>query len=299
MPKTWRSPRTILHIGACDYRRHESGSTAPFSANISAGARRSRSRSPISSSLVRTRSLSAPTTTIAQDCRPSGKQSPQLESFGCMYTRTTGIWQTVWLEGVGSAYIRDFHIEPDPSNGRVLIDAEIDGPQSDAELMITATAGNKVVGKAEVPANWRDTHAVVTLSDKRLWSVQSPFLYNLRLEVTRERQGHRLRWLVLRPAGRERTAGRPSSSTASRCFRGWCSIRDSTPTESGRRRRIAISATISSDPQVLGFNGARLHQKVFDPRFLYWADKTGLSCMGRVPELGSELRKSRGRSGRL
>ena len=58
---------------------------------------------------------------------PSGKQSPQYHSFGCLYTRTTGIWQTVWLEFLPKVHIRKFHMEPDAETGVLHLSAELCG----------------------------------------------------------------------------------------------------------------------------------------------------------------------------
>ena len=57
--------------------------------------------------------------------QPCGKQSPD-KSRGCSYTRTTGIWQPVWLEAVGSSFVEDITVVPDPDHSRVLIEAKVD-----------------------------------------------------------------------------------------------------------------------------------------------------------------------------
>lgn len=283
LPRKWRSPRTILHVGASDYRTHvwlngvllgeHVGGSAPFSFEI-------------------TRVLKPGVNTLVihayddnrSGLQAAGKQSPRLESFGCMYTRTTGIWQTVWLEGVGSTYIRDFHIEPDPSNSRVIVSAEIDG-SARSVLTVTASANGKVVGKAAVPAAWRDTKAVVRLSHKRLWSVEDPFLYRLRLELT--------------SAGKTIDAVDSYFGLRSVKIRGAAILLNdkpvfqrlvldqgfypagvwTAPTDADLRRDIEMSKS-------LGFNGARLHQKVFEPRYLYWADKLGYLVWAEFPNWG-------------
>ena len=58
--------------------------------------------------------------------QPSGKQSPD-QSQGCTYTRTTGIWQPVWLEAVGSSFVENISVVPDPDNSRVFITAKLNG----------------------------------------------------------------------------------------------------------------------------------------------------------------------------
>src|SRR5271156_906722 len=74
---------------------------------------------------------------VASGKEPTGKQTHTI-SEGCVYTRTTGIWQPVWLEAVGSSFVENFSIVPDPDNSRVLIDVEVNG--TDAGLTLTAQA---------------------------------------------------------------------------------------------------------------------------------------------------------------
>ncbi len=57
----------------------------------------------------------------------SGKQSAQRFSYGCYYTRTTGIWQSVWLEYVPHSYIKALRMTPDALNSNVEISAELVG----------------------------------------------------------------------------------------------------------------------------------------------------------------------------
>ena len=47
---------------------------------------------------------------------PRGKQCEKLYSCVCDYTRTTGIWQTVWLEFMPKDYISSVKYFPDVSN---------------------------------------------------------------------------------------------------------------------------------------------------------------------------------------
>ena len=118
----------------------------------------------------------------------TGKQAHSEKSQGCVYTRTTGIWQTVWLEGVGATFLRDLRIEPDAKQSRVILQAETDGPSDGFVLRAVARAGEKEVGTAEAPADWRNNRLVLNLSEKRLWSVEDPFLYGLTFVLLRDGQ---------------------------------------------------------------------------------------------------------------
>lgn len=286
LPKGWRSPRTILHIGACDYAtrvwvngalvgRHKGGN-APVSCEITRNLKRG-SNTVIVTAFDDTRS----------GLQATGKQSHELNSFGCFYTRTTGIWQTVWLEGVGSSYVTDAHVEPDPANSRILVHAEVDGPGQGLELVLTARAGGKVVGTARTPANWRDTQAVVNLSNKHLWSVKDPFLYDLDISLVK---GNKIidsvgSYFGLRSVTIQGSAilinGKPVFQRLVLDQGFYPEGIWTAPTDADLKKDIELSMAV-------GFNGARLHQKVFEPRFLYWADKLGYLVWGEFPNWGMD-----------
>jgi len=83
--------------------------------------------------------------------QPRGKQSPD-ESGGCIYTRTTGIWQPVWLAAVGSSFVETLSVVPDPDHSRVLITARINGQDKDLTLKAEAFADGRLMGLDETSA---------------------------------------------------------------------------------------------------------------------------------------------------
>ena len=80
-----------------------------------------------------------------------GEAGASLQSEGCMYTRTTGIWQTVWLEGVGQTFLRDVRIEPDAKHSRVILEAQTDGPSDGLVLKAVARAGDRKSARRKRP----------------------------------------------------------------------------------------------------------------------------------------------------
>ena len=78
--------------------------------------------------------------------QPFGKQSSRYHSYGCSYTRTTGIWQTVWLEWVPQTYIRSFRLTSDAASAAVYVDALLDGPCTGMELKASAFFGGEAQG---------------------------------------------------------------------------------------------------------------------------------------------------------
>ena len=78
----------------------------------------------------------------------AGKQSTKLNSYGCFYTRTTGIWQTVWLEAVEAAHVVSYKVYPNISKPSVVIETATVGTQSDDTLCIKAYFEGKLMGSA-------------------------------------------------------------------------------------------------------------------------------------------------------
>ena len=221
---------------------------------------------------------------VASGNQPSGKQTHTV-SEGCVYTRTTGIWQPVWLEAVGSSYVENFSVVPDPDRSRVLIDAAVNGDTSGLTLTAEAFADGKKVGEDSCPALWRDNRLVVNLSEKKLWEPGSPFLYDLKFTLTRD--------------------GKTVDTVASYFGLRKVTIDGRSILINGKRifQRLILDQgfypdgiwTVPSDAELkadiersmaAGFNGARLHQKVFEPRYLYWADKLGYLVWGEFPNWG-------------
>jgi len=216
--------------------------------------------------------------------QPTGKQTHTV-SEGCVYTRTTGIWQPVWLEAVGSSFVESFSIVPDPDRSRVLIETTINGEDKDLTLEVEAFADGKRVGKDSAPVMWRDNRLVVELSQKTLWEVGKPFLYDLKFTLARgpEPVDEVASYFGLRKVSIE---GRSILINGKRVFQR--TILDqgfypdgiwTAPSDEALKRDIELS-------MAAGFNGARLHQKVFEPRFLYWADKLGYLVWGEFPNWG-------------
>lgn len=216
--------------------------------------------------------------------QPTGKQTHTV-SEGCVYTRTTGIWQPVWLEAVGSSFVEAFSIVPDPDRSRVLIEATVNGADKDLTLTVEAFADGKSVGKDSAPATWRDNRLVVELSQKKLWQVGKPFLYDLKFSLTRgkDKVDEVASYFGLRKVSIE---GRSILINDQRVFQR--TILDqgfypdgiwTAPSDEALKGDIELS-------MAAGYNGARLHQKVFEPRFLYWADKLGYLVWGEFPNWG-------------
>lgn len=196
----------------------------------------------------------------------SGKQSITYRSEVCKYTRTTGIWQTVWYEIVPESYIKQAKIMGDPENGSVMIDAKFCGfGDFSAEVFYQG----KKVGEACKKNRSVTGQMEIKLSETHLWEIGNGRLYDLVLRFGEDevKSYFGLRTIEMKD-GKFYLNGK---SVFQRLVldQGYYSDGIMTaPTEEALIRDIQCGLNA-------GFNGARLHMKIFEPRYLYHADKLG------------------------
>ncbi|HYG36853.1 MAG TPA: glycoside hydrolase family 2 TIM barrel-domain containing protein, partial [Clostridia bacterium] len=283
VPASMKGKRVRLHFGAVDYQAwvwvngqsvgsHIGGSVA-FSFDITQYLKEG------SNELV-VRVFDD----TASGKQPTGKQTHTV-SEGCVYTRTTGIWQPVWLEAVGSTFVESFSIVPDPDRSRILVEVAVNGSDRDLKLTAEAFANGKRVGSDSCPASWRDNRLVINLSKKRLWEPGAPFLYDLKFTLLcgREKVDEVASYFGLRQVSID---GRAILINGKRVFQRLILDQGFYPdgiwtAPSDEELKQDIERSLAA-----GYNGARLHQKVFEPRFLYWADKLGYLVWGEFPNWG-------------
>lgn len=219
--------------------------------------------------------------------QPYGKQCCDYHSRGCSYTRTTGIWQTVWLEWVPQTYIRSTRMIPDAANGSIYVDALIDGCAFGGTMKATAVFDGKPAGCAEAAVDGNHAKLTLKVEDPKLWTVGEPNLYDLELTLCKDDQ-------ILDTVG-SYFGLRTISFDGKKCLINGRPVFQrlildqgfypdgvyTAPTDEALKHDIELS-------MAMGFNGARLHQKVFEQRFLYWADKLGYICWGEMPSWGIE-----------
>lgn len=206
-----------------------------------------------------------------------GKQSERKESHGCDYTRTTGIWQSVWLEYTPKGYIRSFRLFPDAKNGLLTVQAQLCGS---APFSCKATYDGKPVGVAALDTADGYCTVQLKLTEKHLWEAGHGRLYDLTLQFGDDVV---YSYFGLRYVGLDGMKFRLNGkSVFQRLVLDQGFYRDgiyTAPDDDALRRDIELSMD-------LGFNGARLHQKVFDPRFLYHCDRLGYLVWGEYPNWG-------------
>lgn len=225
--------------------------------------------------------------------QPHGKQCDKYHSAGCHYTRTTGIWQTVWLEFVPPVYLESVHLITDFRTRSITFRAVVNQLPKELFLRTSITFAGKPCASATVPLSAGGTVYSMQVENVKCWDVLQPNLYDLTYELldgetvidavqsyfgfrTVELRDHAI-WLNGRPVFQRLVLDQgyyPDGIYTA-------------PTDADLKRDIERSIA-------LGFNGARLHQKVFEERFLYWADQLGYLVWGEQASWGLDLTTSEG-----
>lgn len=203
--------------------------------------------------------------------QPGGKQSDKYDSYGCFYTRTTGIWQTVWLEILPQDHIDTFMIYPDAENGFVRIHAKVCGR---GELTVKASYQGRPMGQTTVKAANAVVDAVIVLTETHLWELGNGRLYDLDISFGED---HIESYFGLRSVGMEGMKfllnGKPVFQRLVLDQGFYPDGIYTAPNDDALKHDIEISLAA-------GFNGARLHEKAFEPRFLYHCDRMGYMVWG-------------------
>lgn len=207
-----------------------------------------------------------------------GKQSYKEKSFGCFYTRTTGIWQPVWLEYRPENYIKQIKFFPDIHIPSVGAELTVEGK---GEYEITVSFDGKKVGGASGRIDYK-TRVNIPLSEKHLWDLGRGDLYEVSISFGCDRVTSYFGLREVRYEGYRFLLNDREVFQKLVLDQGFYpdGIYTAKSVEE-MQRDIDISLR-------LGFNGARLHQKVFDPRFLYLCDKAGYIVWGEFPSWGGD-----------
>jgi beta-galactosidase/beta-glucuronidase len=291
-PAALGSARLILHFGAVDYRAtvwingtcigsHEGG-YIPFRFDITdhvAGG---------SEFEVVVRAEDDP----HDLSKPRGKQDWNLDPHSIWYPRTTGIWQTVWLETISAAHIDRVAFTPNMARWEVGLEAWVHtAGREDLRVAVKLTSRGRVLASDTYTVVAGEVHRRIALSDpgvddsrnELLWSPQAPNLIEVHLELWGDR-GELLdqasSYAALRATGvqgdRFILNGRPYQLRMVLDQGYWPESGLTAPDDDALRTDVVLA-------KAMGFNGVRKHQKVEDPRYLYWADRLGLAVWGEMP----------------
>ncbi len=208
---------------------------------------------------------------------PSGKQSSRYSSYGCYYTRTTGIWQTVWLEFVPKTHIIKTKYVADTENAVLNITAFLEGA---ATLKAEAFFEGRSVGMSKAEAYGGVINLSLPLNEKHLWEVGKGNIYDLKLTYGDDSVQSYFGLRDITIQGRKVLIN--GKSVFQRLVLDQGFYPDGIYTAPHDRELLGdIERSIA-----MGFNGARLHEKVFEERFLYHCDRLGYIVWGEYPNWG-------------
>ncbi len=208
-------------------------------------------------------------------CR--GKQSEELLSHGCDYTRTTGIWQDVYIEYKPQNYIKSIKLYPDPDNGILTVFAQLEGS---GNLCAEAFYNEKAVGKESLNSTNGTAVLQLKLDEIHLWELGNGRLYDLKLTFGDDAVYSYFGLRSVKLENMKFFLNNKSVFMRLVLDQGFYPKGIYTP-ENDEERLADIRLSMK-----LGFNGARLHQKVFEPRYLYLCDREGYMVWGEYPNWG-------------
>src|SRR5690606_22082962 len=227
--------------------------------------------------------------------QPRGKQSAGYYSAGCDYTRTTGIWQTVWLKAVPESYIKKAKYISNPKDSSVNIELEVDRKSENLQVELTALYKGTEVGNRTLSVNGNLAQGDLIVSEVHLWEPGKPELYDLEITLLYNGQqiDHVSSYFGMRTVSlRDKAIYINEKPVFQRLVLDQGFYPDgiyTAPSDEALKRDIELSME-------LGFNGARLHEKVFEPRFLYWADQMGYLVWGEHANWGLNITNAEGLS---
>ena len=290
-PRLRHGERLLLHFGAVDWAAtvwvngalsgcHEGGYT-PFTIDVT-------------DMLV-----DGPQTVVlradddpADLAKPRGKQDWKLEPHSIWYPRTTGIWQTVWLEKVPSTWIGSLRWTPSLDRWELGFEAWMEGdPRERLWLAVKLRANGQLLADDSYAVVAGEVHRRIALSDpgiddfrnELLWSPEKPNLIEVQIqlwagrgELLDEVKSYTALRSIALQGNRLVLNGRPYYLRLVLDQGYWPGTGMTAPDDEALRRDVELV-------KAMGFNGVRKHQKIEDPRFLYWADQLGILVWEEMP----------------
>ncbi len=270
------SGRVRLHFGAVDYRckvfvngksvGEHTGGYVSFSFDITDAVRTGENE----------------ITVYAEDDTrdpliPSGKQSMRYNSWGCYYTRTTGIWQTVWLEFMPQAHIVSAKYYPNIADTSITMEVALCGC---GDFACQVSFAGRDMGSYTAKNAAGTLTFTIPLAEQRLWDVGQGNLYDVSFNFGEDQVGSYFGLRQVRIDGHKVLLNNRPAFQRLVLDQGYYPDGIYTaPTDADLVRDIELALAA-------GFNGARLHEKVFEERFLYHADRLGYLVWGEYPDWG-------------
>lgn len=293
IPTYWTANgrHVILHIGACDYKTtvwvngkyigNHIGGYVSFCFDITKALKDDKN--------IVTIKVEDYTRSSKQ---PIGKQCEKYYSAGCSYTRTTGIWQTVWLESVEKNYVVNTKYYPDIDNKQLIIEAFVNGDDG-VEFKAEAYFAGQKMGKAKAVSHGGKVFVKIPLKELYLWEVGCGRLYDLEITYGDDK--------VMSYFGMRKIENRSGIVYINDKPVFQRLVLDQGFYPDGIYTAPTLKALEDDIDRSIacGFNGARLHQKVFEPVFLSLCDKKGYIVWGEHANWGLNINEWNGYEGFL
>lgn len=279
IPAEWNGKKILLHFGAADYETkvyvdgkmvgEHKGSGSSFNFDITSYVKAGQQANLV----VRVYD------NLRGGMQPGGKQCTALYSAGCSYTRVTGIWQTVWMEAVNEQALKNVFAIPDIDQQQLVVRPEFYNEGNNNTLTVEVKDGKKTIAKRTAQASNQST-IVLPIKNAHLWSPEDPYLYDVKYTV-KNAQGEVIdevsSYMGMRKVhisgGYFYLNNKPYFQRLVLDQGYYPDGIWTAPSDEALRQDIEMSKAV-------GFNGARLHQKVFEERYYYWADKLGYLTWG-------------------
>ena len=312
IPKSWKNKKIILHFGGVDYETTvfvnkkkvglNSGGSTPFSFDIT-DVLSEKGNNDLKLYIIDKMCQGSPEPKYdykgknafreykdrknwvlnKKRFQPRGKQSTFKHSYGCYYTRTTGIWQTVWLEAVDKYFIKNLTIQPNLKTSSFIFIPEYSSKIL-GDIKIEITHNNKKISSTIKPTS--NKKFSIKIKKPKLWSIGKPNLYDFTFKLMDKKNKI---YDVVKSYGGMRSIeikknkiylnGKPLYQRLVLDQGFYPEGIWTAPSDKDLKNDIILSMKA-------GFNGARLHEKIFEDRFHYWADKLGYITWSEFPNWG-------------
>jgi beta-galactosidase/beta-glucuronidase len=288
VPANFAQKRVLLHFGAVDYqcwiwingqfvKFHEGGHT-PFSIDITDVLREENNEL-----VLKVQDFSLDVTL------PRGKQYWKEQSELIFYTRTTGIWQSVWMEAVSETYIGKVKYVPNIDTNEIQIRFFLENFNSngDIRVKVAISSAGKLISEDEYRIFHAEEFRTISLHDfndhglGRWWSPERPHLYDV--EYILYKNGNEVDRVISYFGMRKISVENGTVCLNNRPYYMKTVLDQgyfpdgllTAPSDDALRHDVELT-------KAMGFNGARKHQKIEDPRYLYWCDRLGLLVWGEM-----------------
>ncbi len=287
VPQDMQGQRILLRFGAVDYAcdvyingthvGHHVGGYSPFALDITLALQEGDN------------DLCLRVTDYPDCTQTRGKQYWKRGLMGCWYTPTSGIWQTVYLEAVGARHFTQIHVTPDIDRQMATAELALDiEPLLGTEVELTLSFQGDVLRtlRTNMPTRHMQVPfsvlAEVGLRRMHLWSPGNPDLYDLNVKLLNadtvlDEVNTYFGMRKVEVVNGEVLLNNRTLYQRLVLDQGYWPDTLLTP-PSDEAIKADVEWTLK-----LGFNGARKHQKIEDPRYYYWADKLGMLVWSEVP----------------